>query len=169
MIVTAVNDSEDFLGKVCKVPGCDRKYLCRDLCSSHYARLKRLGDVQADRPVRVFDMSDTPLVEKKRARGREWYERNSTKKISDNRSRQIVKYEWVAEIKLSSGCVDCPTGTVWPAECLDFDHVRGEKLFDVAACMSRTRDVILAEIAKCEVVCANHHRIRTQQRRGESD
>jgi hypothetical protein len=43
---------------------------------------------------------------------------------------------------------------------MDFDHVRGEKLGCVPQMSSVER--ILAEAAKCDVVCANCHRIRTQ-------
>ena len=62
-------------------------------------------------------------------------------------------------------CKDC--GGRFPSECMDFDHVRGPKLFNVGTCsrngVSETR--LDAEIAKCEIVCANCHRIRTKKRR----
>ena len=48
----------------------------------------------------------------------------------------------------------------WP-EALDFDHREGEvKEFDISHA-SRSRDAILNEMAKCDVVCANCHRHRT--------
>jgi hypothetical protein len=69
-------------------------------------------------------------------------------------------------VKLKSGCADCAPGTVWPAIALDFDHIPGTwKRATVAALItSGTEDDFRAEIAKCEVVCANHHRIRTAAR-----
>jgi hypothetical protein len=50
---------------------------------------------------------------------------------------------------------------------MDFDHVRGEKLFDVSRMVGPglSLELIKAEIAKCDVVCANCHRIRTFERR----
>ena len=50
---------------------------------------------------------------------------------------------------------------------MDFDHVNGDKLDDIFAMRMRTvsREAIAAEIAKCEVVCANCHRARTHMRR----
>ena len=50
---------------------------------------------------------------------------------------------------------------------MDFDHVTGEKLDNICGMRMRTveREKILAEIAKCEVVCANCHRARTHARR----
>ncbi len=49
---------------------------------------------------------------------------------------------------------------------MEFDHVRGEKSLN----LSKLRNSrlawsrLLAELDKCEVVCANCHRIRTQLR-----
>jgi hypothetical protein len=49
---------------------------------------------------------------------------------------------------------------------LEFDHLR-DKLFSVGQDLSRRSwSSILAEIEKCEVVCANCHRRRTARRRG---
>lgn len=59
-------------------------------------------------------------------------------------------------------CMDC--GVQYPPHVMDFDHVRGEKLQGISQmiCMPKAR--IEAEVAKCEVVCANCHRERTHQR-----
>lgn len=59
-------------------------------------------------------------------------------------------------------CWDCEHS--YPPECMDFDHVRGNKKFNVAAI--RTIERLSAEITKCDLVCANCHRIRGQKRRG---
>jgi hypothetical protein len=49
---------------------------------------------------------------------------------------------------------------------LDFDHI-GEKTFEIAQALPyRSWKTIVAEMGKCEVVCANCHRRRTAQRRG---
>lgn len=64
-------------------------------------------------------------------------------------------------------CTDC--GNVFPAPCMDYDHVRGEKAFDLgkAANKGYRWELVLQEIAKCDVVCANCHRLRTYNRRQE--
>lgn len=55
-------------------------------------------------------------------------------------------------------CADC--GRVYPFYVMEFDHVRGEKAFNIGgAKVSRKR--LLDEIAKCDVVCSNCHRERT--------
>lgn len=66
------------------------------------------------------------------------------------------------------GCKDC--GYAEHPHALDFDHLPGtEKLLTIGSGDSTTApwDKVLAEIEKCEVVCANCHRIRTYERRRE--
>lgn len=55
---------------------------------------------------------------------------------------------------------------LYPFYCMDFDHVRGKKKFDIgkAVLLQVTMKELLAEIAKCEIVCANCHRVRTYGR-----
>ena len=50
---------------------------------------------------------------------------------------------------------------------MDFDHVRGNKCGIISRMTSAPMSAakLLAEIAKCEVVCANCHRRRTLLRR----
>lgn len=60
-------------------------------------------------------------------------------------------------------CTDCQR--MFPTVCMDFDH-RPEcgKTENVAMLKSRKKEILLAEIAKCDVVCACCHRLRTQRR-----
>lgn len=77
----------------------------------------------------------------------------------------------VREIKLERGCQDC--GYRKHPEALEFDHREPSvKLAGIASMVSWhfPWEAILQEIMKCDVVCANCHRIRTVRRRGdESD
>jgi hypothetical protein len=62
-------------------------------------------------------------------------------------------------------CMDC--GQRFPHFVMDFDHREGEEKIDHIANMLHKRrplEVILAEVKKCDVVCANCHRIRTFNR-----
>ena len=60
-------------------------------------------------------------------------------------------------------CMDC--GGRFPPEAMDFDHVRGKKLFTIGGgAAGRSLKALHAEMAKCDVVCANCHRVRTKQR-----
>jgi len=58
-------------------------------------------------------------------------------------------------------CKDC--GDTRPSCAMDFDHRESNKLFDVARMVSNGMSLprILAEIEKCDVVCAACHRVRT--------
>jgi hypothetical protein len=62
----------------------------------------------------------------------------------------------------SAPCMDC--GETYPWYVMDFDHVRGEKSFNIGAAHSRGIRRIRLEIDKCDVVCANCHRLRTHAR-----
>lgn len=72
------------------------------------------------------------------------------------------RWAMVMELK-SQPCRDC--GKTFPEECMDLDHVRGKKAFAISSHWRRVSPQALAlEIAKCEPVCANCHRIRTKRR-----
>lgn len=91
------------------------------------------------------------------------YQRNKQKYIDKaaKRSKMIVNY--VRDIRRKSFCVDCGISD-WRV--LDFDHLpQYEKLFTIGEKI-RYHSIaqIEAEIAKCEVVCANCHRVRTYTR-----
>jgi hypothetical protein len=62
-------------------------------------------------------------------------------------------------------CADC--GGRFPPVCMDFDHLpEYEKSFGIMQrYIHRSWATIMAEIAKCEIVCSNCHRIRTAARR----
>lgn len=86
--------------------------------------------------------------------------RKNRKSAEKTRSNFI----FVARLKVERGCSDC--GYNKHPDALDFDHLPGtEKRCGVAYMMRWSRKLILEEIAKCEVVCANCHRIRTWQRK----
>jgi hypothetical protein len=59
-------------------------------------------------------------------------------------------------------CADC--GGRFPPECMDFDHTENNKSFNIAPNRNVSWDRVLTEIAKCDIICANCHRIRTTRR-----
>ena len=82
--------------------------------------------------------------------------RQSKRQIRLERTRALLDYF------ARNPCTDC--GETDPVV-LDFDHV-GEKSFDIGQMLAQHPwERVLAEIAKCEVVCANCHRRRTASRR----
>lgn len=76
--------------------------------------------------------------------------------------RYVERRHWMDGQKIISGCKDC--GLWGPAEVLTFDHVKGEKKFNIGPSWNVGRAALEEEVAKCEVVCANCHAIRTKQR-----
>jgi hypothetical protein len=78
-----------------------------------------------------------------------------------HRQKQAYKQKLV-EIKEASGCTDC--GENNPIV-LDFDHLKDKK-YNVSRMIHDgfSWRAIKKEIDKCEVVCANCHRIRTYNR-----
>ena len=75
--------------------------------------------------------------------------------IASTRNRAILK---AAKEK---PCADC--GVQYPFYIMQFDHLR-DKLFTPGDVGARSVRSLLAELAKCEVVCANCHAERTYQR-----
>ena len=94
---------------------------------------------------------------------------NRARHIKHNRGtnkRQIERdRQYVIDHLRRNPCVDCGSGDL---RVLEFDHVRGTKLSTVSELWSSGVSIarLQAEIDKCEVVCANCHRIRTGDRAG---
>jgi hypothetical protein len=83
----------------------------------------------------------------------------------DKSPKSLELRAWMIELK-SKPCHDC--GNSFPVCCMDFDH-RGDdpKEFNIGSMFAHHygRSLIEQEIAKCDLVCANCHRIRTRNRR----
>jgi hypothetical protein len=96
---------------------------------------------------------------------REWVHNHAEQVNRNVKAHQRRRRVWLNEIKLDRGCTDC--GYKEHPEALQFDHVRGEKKFGIGTGYTRSKESVLAEIEKCEVVCANCHAVRTANRRSE--
>ena len=88
--------------------------------------------------------------------------------IRSDRESAVRRYKdrraWLDAIK-SRPCADC--GGIFDPCVMDLDHVpsRGKKLYNgFKNNLYRSMAVIEAEVAKCDVVCANCHRLRTHRR-----
>ena len=93
------------------------------------------------------------------------YQRNKQYYVDRNRLARQTKREHILNIKKNGQCVDCGINDY---RVLDFDH-SGEKakVCNVADLASRNWSIerIDEEISKCELRCANCHRIITHERR----
>jgi hypothetical protein len=96
------------------------------------------------------------------------YDKNNYKYNDDRRkatTERSIRYrdrnrQYVFDLLVKSKCKDC--GAVNPVV-LQFDHVRGEKAYDVSTlCRSSlSLDKLKEEISKCEIRCANCHLLKT--------
>lgn len=93
-----------------------------------------------------------------------YYERERERIAKRHRDHRDDIKRRLVEYLLQHRCVDCGVSDI---VVLEFDHVR-DKVADVATYANggRSWDLIAAEIAKCEVRCANCHRRKTVERRG---
>lgn len=81
--------------------------------------------------------------------------------------RRQAKRQLVLNELKARPCMDCRLS--FPPECMDYDHRPGTvKVRALVEMKSYSMERMLAEIAKCDLVCANCHRIRTKARRKQS-
>lgn len=97
-----------------------------------------------------------------------WYQKNKKKTI-ERSLKSTAMYrkrnkEFVNQYKLEQGCKDC--GYNKYAVALDFDHTSDDKEANVCRMVTNALSLekIIKEIKKCDVVCANCHRVRTWKR-----
>jgi transposase len=79
------------------------------------------------------------------------------------RSRTLAKRK-IWDIKEESGCVDCKEK--YPHYMLDFDHLPEFQKIDSPTQMIHkySWEKAVEEMSKCDIVCANCHKIRTWNR-----
>lgn len=124
---------------------------CKSCCSEAYSRWRVLN------------------LDKRKRDLQEWRKANPERirrlyRDSDKQRRNTTK-DWVNELK-KRPCVDC-CGIFEPFV-MDFDHRDpATKKYVVSFMVSKRmpREAILEEIAKCDLVCSNCHRIRTHRKR----
>jgi len=104
------------------------------------------------------DKTNPDVQEKLRAYRRKWYANNKTHAKEKLKSNRAQIKEWFDELKQGLSCKQCSENH--PA-CLDFHHKdSNSKEINVSLavheCWSKER--IMKEIEKCEVLCSNCHR-----------
>lgn len=95
-----------------------------------------------------------------------WHRDHNRRSNQHTTGRKAQLREWLKGQK-AKPCQDC--GHRFPPECMDFDHRDpATKTRAVAAMIGagQKQATIEAEIAKCDLICANCHRIRTARQMG---
>jgi hypothetical protein len=89
------------------------------------------------------------------------YQKNKSRRQAQNNSRQIAFRAWYTSLKAGKPCADC--GREFHPAAMHWDHLPGQKKKAALGVLVRhgSRKLVLEEIAKCELVCANCHAIRT--------
>ena len=90
-----------------------------------------------------------------------YYAEHRDEEIERVKVRQAATLEFLRDLRRRP-CGDC--GQTFPPWVMDFDHRDPKtKSFALAAgkVLLKPRDILLAEAAKCDIVCANCHAIRT--------
>lgn len=102
-----------------------------------------------------------------RKRSRAYYQRNLEKHrattAARSRKQAALLRAYVLEQK-QRPCMDC--GNTFIPFAMDFDHVRGRKVSNISMMVRSggSLEKLKAEIAKCDLVCAVCHRVRTWTR-----
>lgn len=89
---------------------------------------------------------------------RKWYRANAGRKIAWQKRRRGEIRKWWRELKATKQCLTC--GEDAP-ECLQFHHRNpSEKEVNLSTVVTNgqwSKERILEEVAKCDVLCANCH------------
>ena len=84
------------------------------------------------------------------------------KQNEDMRRFMAKKRQQLVELK-NVPCFDC--GLKFHPAAMDFDHREGEiKSFNLGRLSNWNKKTLMIEVEKCDIVCANCHRIRTYNR-----
>lgn len=79
-----------------------------------------------------------------------------------NQTTRFIRRKRLIDRFRDRPCYDCHGSfDLWQME---FDHTRGDKKFNITTGLTTPLKVLLEEIAKCDVVCANCHKTRTYKR-----
>jgi ribosomal protein S20 len=102
-------------------------------------------------------------LEKEKAAKKRYYDSHREVYRAKNKRKKDRLRTIIRDIK-ARPCANC--GGLYPYYVMDFDHrVDEEKIAHVSKLVQRLNiPRLMDEIAKCDVVCANCHRIRTYER-----
>lgn len=103
-------------------------------------------------------------VDDRRAASRRHYLANKESYLRRNARYRTSIQDFIRRFKERTGCLDC--GRYYPYYVMDFDHLESDKKEATISYLTATGRVgaLKKELEKCQVVCANCHRIRTHAR-----
>ena len=154
--------------KFCKIKCCSRKSVCLGFCKRHYERYREgKRGAALSKPVQPYisrHVSRNCIAfgceRKNYGNG---YCQNHYSILWKTQHHQEMKLQLV--VSFGEKCTDC-TG-IYPLCAFDFDNIEDpENHVTVGRLISNnvSWDRIAEEASKCELVCSNCHRVRTQSR-----
>jgi hypothetical protein len=100
----------------------------------------------------------------KAKRSKAAYEADRTRRIEKSGVQYAANRAFFRSLKDNQPCLDC--GVRYPYYVLDYDHREPDMKRIACSNVGRNaRNTVLAEISKCDLVCANCHRERTHRQR----
>ena len=95
---------------------------------------------------------------------RDYCLRNKKRWAENKAAWNDKRKQWLRDLKIGRSCADC--GGVFPPEAMQWDHLPGTvKLGEISNQLRNWKPkLIYEELAKCELVCANCHAVRTAMR-----
>lgn len=100
---------------------------------------------------------------------RKYYNNEKVRYNGNRKSRLVDLKAFVDSTKFEKPCADC--GYNYPSFVMDYDHRDpSKKIYSISSMRSRRFSVenIQKEIDKCDLVCANCHRVRTHKLEGRT-
>lgn len=96
---------------------------------------------------------------------RRYYERNTAQVKARAKQRQDERRAWLASLKAGRPCTCC--GWVFPPVVMDWHHRDPSTKDPNLQWLGASKERVLAEIAKCDLYCANCHRLEHYDTDGE--
>ena len=115
----------------------------------------------------IQDVHPSRTPEYRKAYAAQHYRAHKAEYLARNRSKRLRLRARLQALK-SVPCQDCRRS--YPPYVMDFDHREAaSKRYEMTGLVYRgSLKLAMEEVAKCDVVCANCHRIRTHARRPRS-
>ena len=126
---------------------------------------KRCGKCGEEKPLDAFHRRrsghQTWCKACRRAYDADYHQSVRPRRIEQAKARHDAFAAWYAALKTDRPSADC--GGIFHPAAMHWDHRPGSmKSADVADLRSKTsKRLVLEEIAKCDLVCANCHAVRT--------
>jgi len=85
-----------------------------------------------------------------------YYNENRVKIAERKRKHREKRHQYIQDILVEHGCIGCGTHDL---RVLEFHHPNGKEKYYVGQMLTLSRARLDKEVAECEILCANCHKI----------